>query len=187
MVSVDYMTLSRIIQQFLHTGVFRAKVTASRQQAEGYVELHVKEGTILHCFFVNSRGEREKWEEWEKRLVPLGVLNWDHESLQTPEDPFLQVRNPTTPFPQARNPAMPFPQSPIPPGAARSFSPLPYQVVTLSSAQLAQLPSPCRRVYSLIDGRRRMSDIALILQRSEGEISKVVDYLIQLGVVRVRS
>lgn len=178
MVSVDYETLARIIQQFLHTGIFRAKVADSRKRLGGHIELHVKEGMILYCFFVNTQGQREKWEQWEKRLTSLGVLDWEHESQHIPETPVPPLRNPTTPIAQ----------SPVPPPAfVQHFSSLPYQVITLSPTQLAQLPQICRRVYFLVDGRRRYRDIALILQKPESDIAQAIDYLAQLGVVRIRS
>lgn len=155
MVSVDYATLYQIIRQSLYTGIFYARITASRTRQGGEVELYIQGGEILTCFFTNIQGQKSKWDNWETLLPPLGVLDWESKTIPNPEP------------------------SPVPPPG------VPYQEVILTQAQLSQLPISCRSVYFLVNGHRTIEDIALTLGRSPQEVVQVIEYLSRLGAVRL--
>jgi hypothetical protein len=162
--SVDYRTLSRIIRQFMYTGIFRAKLPgAQRQIGEGFIELQAREGTICACFFITAQGYVQKWESWETRLTQLGALDWEQTSSFLSQSSSLQL--------PAASPA----QHSI--HAASHTIPLP-------ATELSRWPSFYRRVYSLIDGKRQSSDIAFMLNRSEEEVARVMDDLYQQGLIR---
>jgi hypothetical protein len=171
MFSADYTTLRQIIHQFAYTGVFHAKVAATRSLAqEGDIELHVNDGVILVCFFINVRGQRYKWDIWEEQLSKFGTLNWELISNALP-----------APLPQVP-PAMPSqPSAPM-----QRYLGISQQVIPLSAAQMSQQPMICRQVYFLIDGRRQISDIAFILRKSPHEIAQVINYLMLQGFISLR-
>lgn len=166
MFSVDYATLRQIIQQFMYTGVFRAYVAETRLLSEeGNIELQAKEGSIIACRFVTRRGQVYQWDRWEVELPRFGVLNWD----LTPGATLAPQK--TTPAP--RQPVQSSPDTLF----AQQHGPAPYHTVSLSSSQIANWPMLYRQVYVLIDGRRKVSDIALMLHRSQQEITQVIEEL----------
>jgi hypothetical protein len=174
MVSVDYATLYQIIRQSLYTGVFYARISASRSQQGGEVELYIQNGEVLACFFTSSQGQRYKWDNWEVLLSPLGTLNWDSKDLPTSEP---------SPGPQTPPASSGYHHSSSPSG---TYTPgIPYQEATLTQAQLSQLPISCRSVYFLVNGSRTLEDIAQTLSRSPQEIFQIIEYLSKLGVVRL--
>lgn len=181
MYSVDYATLQSILQQFGYTGVFRAKVGASRYQKEaGFVELHVTAGVVQACFFISGQKQIYKWEEWEQKLARLGVLDWEQASLH-----FVDPLPPPPNRSPASAPFSPPPPSQLPPPRQATAN-IPYQVALLSPAQLLSLPMPYRRVYALIDGRRRIIDIAAMLRRPEAEIAHIMNDLRMQNLIQFR-
>lgn len=164
MFSVDYGTLSQIMRQFMYTGVFRAKLAvAQRQIGEGFIELQVREGTICACFFIPAQGHVQKWEPWETQLIQLGTLDWE------------QV------------PSLPSQSSPLQLSAA---SPEQHSIdvashtVLLPATELSRWPPLYRRVYSLIDGKRQLSEIAFMLNKSQQEVAGVMTDLYHQGLIR---
>jgi hypothetical protein len=181
MFSVDYATLHQIIQQFLYTGIFRAKVAASRSRPEeGHIELQVREGVIHTCCFISTRGQVYKWDKWETQLTQFGVLNWDLTPLESagplPRAPYSPLLVPSQQSPVATQ--------------KQSGARTPYHnhnhTGVLSPLQLHQLPMLYRKVYSLIDGRRQSADIAIVLHKSQYEITHIIDVLSQQGLIQLR-
>lgn len=184
---VDSITLHQIIQQYLYTGVFRAKIASNRHKmGEGYIELEVKDGTVLNCYFITTLGQIYKWVQWETQLAPLGVLNWEQTSQSLikslPKNSGeYSIRNSgeysyrTT---QGSIPALPAIQQPLP-GA-------PYRIATVSTSQQRGWPMLHRQVYSLIDGKRKIPDIAQVLRKTPQEIARVIDDLKHFGFIKIR-
>jgi hypothetical protein len=162
----------------MYTGIFRAKVLASRYlKEEGYIELQVKEGVIHSCLFITRKGQTYKWDHWEKQIVQLGVLNWELTTQQSSQ-PISQAVSSTS-RPSSQEQASAAPQTPY------SLK-TPYHTAILSALQLRQWPMLHRQVYSLIDGRRQLSDIALVLHKSQQEIVQIIDDLRQQGLIDLR-
>ncbi len=181
MFSVDYVTLDQIIQQFMYTGIFRAKVSGSRSWAEeGYIELQVEEGSICTCCFITTQGKVYKWDKWEILLTRFGVLNWELTPLKS-SGPAPEVSR------MSSSPGLAPPQQWSATDHNRSSTKAPSHnsANVLSSLQLSQLPGLYRRVYSLIDGRRQCADIAVMLHRSQDEIAHILDILSQQGLIRL--
>lgn len=175
MFSVDYATLRQIIQQFMYTGVFQAHVTNSRLlPEEGKIELQAKEGNVIACRFVTKQGLVHSWDRWETELARFGILNWD---MTTSTQDMRQGLSPLAKPPKQFSPAS------LPTGQR---SPTPYHAVSLSPTQISQWPILYRQVYTLIDGRHQVSDIALMLRKSEREIKQIIDELIRLNLVAFR-
>jgi hypothetical protein len=177
MFSVDYETLSQIIQQFLYTGIFRAQIVASRSfPEEGHIELHVREGVIYACFFITAQKQMHKWENWETHLARFGALNWELTQQHSVES--------TSQTPSSISPSLSLqPQTPL---LNHSVVKTPSHRVSLSASELARWPILYRHVYSLIDGKRQPSDIALVLHKSEQEIVKIIDDLYVRGLIQLR-
>src|SRR5579883_3280200 len=179
--SVDFVTLHQIIQQLYYTGIFRARVSASRHlPEEGYIELQVKEGVIYACYFVSKQGKIYKWDSWDTQLAPLGVLDWKLEHRSSPgglpgEGGFssLSVAGKKVKTVQERSPI----EIPLE---------IPYHIVVLSLAQIRLWPSLYRQVYSLIDGRRHVSEIAQILHKPQPEIERIIQELRRQGLIQMR-
>ena len=172
MFSVDYPTLEQIVRQFMHTGIFRAQVAKSRLIPEdGYIDLQAKEGVVIACRFVTRQGETRVWERWGTELAKLGVLNWE----QMP-DTAMQSRLTARP--------KPLPQQPVEPANNRPS--LPYHAIILNAYQTQQLPMLYRQLYYLIDGKRQVSDIALILHKSEQEVVQAKKALIRKGIIALK-
>jgi hypothetical protein len=176
MFSVDYPTLHQIIKQFLYTGIFRAMVASSRfQPRDGYIELHVREGIIQTCSFITTQGQVYKWDQWEIQLAQFGMLNWELTPLQSSE-----------PMPRMPSSTLPVPSRQSPEGEHKqSLAKIPRHAKVLSSSQLRQLPMLYRQVYSLIDGRRQCSDVASVLHKSQQEINRIIEDLIQQGLIQL--
>jgi hypothetical protein len=166
MFSVDYATLRQIIQQFMYTGVFRASVAATRLlPEEGNIELQAKEGSIIACRFVTRRGQIYPMDRWENELPRFGVLNWE----LTPS----AETGPQRTVPASRQPVRSSPDTLF----AQQHAPAPYHTISLSSSQIGNWPMLYRQVYVLIDGRRKISDIAHMLHRSQQEVTQVIEEL----------
>jgi hypothetical protein len=176
MYSVDYSTLRQIIERFLYTGIFRARVVSSRSQPrDGYIELQVREGIIQTCIFITTQGQVYKWDQWEIQLAQFGILNWELTSLQSLE-----------PMPQAPSSTSPAHSQQSPAGEQKqSLAKIPCHATALSSSQLRQLPMLYRQVYSLIDGKRQCSDIAIMLHKSQQEIERIFSDLGQQGLIKL--
>jgi hypothetical protein len=176
MFSVDYLILCQIIEQFLYTGIFRAKVTPSRSQPrDGYIELHVREGIVQACSFITTQGQVYKWDQWETQLAQFGILNWELTPLQSSE-PMPQVPSSTS--------SAHFQQSPA--GEQKqSLAKTPRHAKILSSSQFSQLSKLYRQVYSLIDGRRQCTDIAIMLRKSQQEVDRIIDDLGKQGLIQL--
>ncbi len=175
MFSVDYATLEQIIRQFMHTGIFRAHVTKTRLLSEeGQIELQAKEGTVIACRFVTKPGEIFGWDRWDVQLAKIGVLNWE-----LIPDRAMHSRQ-ITPF---------APHSRELQGALsvnNNRSSIPYQTLIPDANQTPLLPMLYRRVYCLIDGKRKFADIALILHKSEQDIDQVIHGLILRRLVMLK-
>ncbi len=160
MFSLDYRTLSQVMRQFRYTGIFRAKLAvAQRQIGEGFIELQVSEGTICACFFIPAQGHVQKWESWEAQLMQLGTLDWE----QITSSSLLQL------------PAASPEQHSIDVAS---------HTMLLSATELSRWPPLYRRVYSLIDGKRQLSEIAFMLNKSLQEVAGVMDDLYHRGLIR---
>ena len=173
MFSVDYATLSQIIQQFLYTGVFRASVANSRFFAqEGRIELQAKEGVIIACRFVTRQGSISPLDRWEVRLAQLGILNWE---LATSTEAMSKRTSPSSEDSFSQQPSSALPRG--------RYAAAPHRAVVLPPAQIRQWPILYRQVYALIDGRRQLADIALTLRRSQQEIAQIIDELIRRRLI----
>lgn len=177
MFSVDFETIYQIIQQLLYTGVFRAQVAATRTfSEEGYIELQVKEGVIYGCYFVSDYGKTYKWDHRDSRFPQLGVLDW--EMMPEPSSKSsLQMSSPSSLSGSEQSSTI---------GQNQSSSEILYHAVALPPAQLQQWPMLHRQVYSLIDGRRRPSEIAQILHKEQPKIERIIQDLRQQGFIQVR-
>lgn len=174
MFSVDYTTLEQIIRQFMHTGIFRARVMKSRlSPEEGAIELQAKEGIVIACRFVTRQGKVDVWDRWDVRLARFGVLNWE----LTPDDVTRPKAEPDTgPLPGQISGALP----------VSNHSIAPHQLFSPHPQQMRQLPMLYRQVYYLIDGKRQASDIALVLHRSEQEVTQIFNELGRLGLIALK-
>jgi hypothetical protein len=159
----------------MYTGIFCAKISTSRYlKEEGQIELHVKEGVVLSCLFITRKGQVYQWDHWEKQIVQLGVLNWEL-TTQQPSEPMPRVIS-TTSRPPSQKQALAASQP-------QYSSKTPRQLAILSPLQLQQWPKLHRQVYSLIDGRRQLSNIALMLHRSQQEILQIIEDLRRKGFI----
>jgi hypothetical protein len=187
---VDYATLYRIIRQYLFTGIFRAKVDVSRHNTEeGYIELEVKNGAIVNCYFITMQGQVYQWEQWEEQLARYGVLNWEQTS-QPFIDPITTNPNEATRIDhqESAQPVQPTPPVPPTPPAQSTLPPLlatPYRISVISASQQRGWPMLHRQVYSLIDGRRQLPEIAQMLRRTQQEIARVISDLRQYGFIQI--
>ena len=174
MFSVDYPTLEQIIRQFMHTGIFRAQVIKSRfLPDDGYVDLQAKEGVVIACRFVTKQGQVYVWDRWNAELARIGVLNWE----QIPDNAMPLRSSPTTePLSRQTSGALP----------VQSRSSIPHHTNPVDASQMQQLPTLYRRVYYLVDGKRRFSDIALMLHKPEQEIVQVIHALIRQGLLTLQ-
>jgi hypothetical protein len=158
--SLDYRTLSQVMRQFKYTGVFRAKLAvAQRQIGEGFIELQVSEGTIRACFFISAYGHVQKWESWETQLMQLGTLDWE----QVASSSSLQLSAASS---------------------EQHSTDVASHTMLLPTTELSRWPPLYRRVYSLIDGKRQLSEIALMLNKSPQEIAEVMNELHHQGLIR---
>ena len=164
MFSLDYRTLSQVMRQFKYTGVFRAKLAgAQRQVGEGFIELRVSEGTICACFFIPAQGHVQKWESWETQLIRLGALDWEQVASLPSQSSSLQL--------SAASPEQ------------HSIDAASHTML-LPATELSRWPPLYRRVYSLIDGKRQLSEIALMLNKPPQEVAGVMDDLYHQGLIR---
>jgi hypothetical protein len=176
---VDYITLHQIIQQYLYTGVFRAKIASNRYKMdEGYIELEVKDGIVLNCYFITTQGQIYKWVHWETQLAPLGVLNWEQTSQPLIESLLKNSGDGFYRNTQGSVPSLPAIQQPLPEA--------PCHISTVSASQQRGWPMLHRQVYSLIDGKRQIPDIAQILRKTPQEIARVIDDLKHFGFIKIR-
>ena len=176
MFSVDYPTLRLYMEQFLYTGIFQAKVIPSRfHSLDGYIELHVRNGIIQACCFITTQGQVYKWDQWETQLAQFGILTWELTPLQSSKCT-SQVPSSTLLAHPRQSPAR---------EQMQSLAKTPRHATVLSSSQLSLLPKLYRQVYSLIDGRRRCSDIAIVLRKSQQEINNILDDLGRQGLVQL--
>ncbi|HLI90878.1 MAG TPA: hypothetical protein VKV37_19470 [Ktedonobacteraceae bacterium] len=172
MFSVDYATLQQIIQQFMYTGVFRAYVTETRLlPEEGSIELQAKEGNIIACRFITRQGQVYQWERWETELVRFGILNWE---MTTASEAASQG-----PFPGSGRPASPSPDTVF----AYQRAPAPHHTTSLHPSEISRWPMLYRQVYALIDGRRKVSDIAHMLHKSQREVAQIIENLRQRDLI----
>lgn len=172
MYSLEYGTMTQVLRQLGFSGEFHAKVSSQPALREGgEVVLLVQNGNVISCFIFNKKGQKLYHDVEAQRLLPkLGILDW-----QLTSSSFSPTAN-SVPPPAAL---------PVNPTPSQKIGPIP-QRRSVPEAQMRTWSMLERSVYSLVDGKHSIEQIATLLSRPISTIEQIIHKFEVSGVI-VRS
>nr|BBH94735.1 hypothetical protein KTA_29340 [Thermogemmatispora argillosa] len=168
MYRLDFETMKQVMREHRKTGLLYADLPAGvpGMPEPCRVEIILRAGNIVSCFFVGRSGRRLKEEDASPKLARLGKLDW---TFVPQEDVPIEPRS--TPG-QTRN-------------TTTGSSAFPQRLLHLEQWQMVGWSRMHRMVFALADGTRSVEKIAEILSTSPEAVRAVLRDLQAIGVIRL--
>ena len=166
MYSLDYDTMTQMLQQFKYSGEVHAVVPPQAAlKSGGRVILTVFYGTITRCLLQGQVGQKPYHYTDALAIVSrLGVLEWKLASPTCPSTALDTIKTMRT----------------APMGTTAPLYP---HHIAVSHSQMSHWSALHRSVYSLADGTRTIERIACLLARSPNVIEQIIYDLQISGVI----
>jgi hypothetical protein len=168
MYRLDFETLKQVMREHRKTGLLYADVPSGiAGMPEPFrIEVLLRAGTIVSCFFVGKSGRRLKEEKPSEKLARLGKLDWTFVPQDAGAVDVLTSPSPVTVL-------------------SPEVSDFPQRLIHLEQWQMNGWPRMHRMVFALADGTRSIAKIAEILSTSPEVVRSVLRDLQSIGAIRM--